>query len=227
MLNHLLFCSGLSFQTWRDSTSASGPFWLLLETSLIFILYVWYLKSNDNWVETWPDWSHRSGKKNHIKSFLWKTSLFLILLTPCLMSTQKQTIATVRVWCWRKQQKSWLCVCGRSQAWPGYKSTQTNGQRSASVRRLSARRSLLVELVLLLVLLDDRLIRFLKVFGEDDVPVLAYGQHAGLRRGETDEPEPSEGLKASNALSVGSPPGRWSWCRLQRSYRVGRRLRSS
>lgn len=41
---------------------------------------------------------------------------------------------------------------------------------------------LLVELVLLLVLFDDRFVGFFKIFGEDDVPVLSHCQHAGLRQ---------------------------------------------
>lgn len=42
--------------------------------------------------------------------------------------------------------------------------------------------SLFVELVLLLILFDDRLVSFLEVFSQDDIPVLTYSQHASLRR---------------------------------------------
>lgn len=40
---------------------------------------------------------------------------------------------------------------------------------------------LFVELVLLLILLDDSLVSFFKVFRQDDIPVLTYSQHASLR----------------------------------------------
>lgn len=39
---------------------------------------------------------------------------------------------------------------------------------------------LLVELVFLLVLLDDGLVRLFKVFCKDDISVLTYCQHASL-----------------------------------------------
>lgn len=42
--------------------------------------------------------------------------------------------------------------------------------------------SLFVELVLLLILFDDRLVSFLEVFSQDDIPVLTYSQHASLRQ---------------------------------------------
>lgn len=42
--------------------------------------------------------------------------------------------------------------------------------------------SLLVELMLLLVLFHDGLVSFFEVFGQDDIPVLTYCQHASLRQ---------------------------------------------
>ena len=44
--------------------------------------------------------------------------------------------------------------------------------------------SLLVELMLLLVLFDDGLVSFFEVFGQDDIPVLTYCQHASLDKEE-------------------------------------------
>lgn len=99
-------------------------------------------------------------------------------------------------------------------------------QTEINTRRVSARLRLLVELVLLLVLLDDGLVGLLEVLGENDVPVLTHGQHAGLRRRRERRPKWARSLfwRALNNWRFSSPPGRWSWCRLQRSYRVGRHL---
>lgn len=64
-----------------------------------------------------------------------------------------------------------------------------NPRRQKSISGTAA--SLLVELVLLLVLLDHRLVSFFEVFGEDDVPVLPHGQHAGLRKRRRMSHEPT------------------------------------
>lgn len=43
----------------------------------------------------------------------------------------------------------------------------------------------LVKLMLLLILLDDRLVRFLEVLGQNDVAVLSDSQHSTLLRDES------------------------------------------
>lgn len=48
---------------------------------------------------------------------------------------------------------------------------------------------LFVELVFLLIFLDDSLVGFLKVLGQDDVAVLPDSQHPSLKRQEGEERE--------------------------------------